>query len=108
MKPKEMTLEEREERLWKHLLKLERLTGMPLRKRPRSVWHVCPIENFAPNKDKTWSSFYNVEYSGYVHYTQPRKVYDIYESNDSDWWESLKIEDCRDITRRLIKRLKER
>jgi hypothetical protein len=84
--------EKRLDRLKKHLLKAEKLTGKPLRKTPAHHFASCPIGNFAPNKDKdgfpleAWRG--TVEYEG----GWRMKYYRIYSPNDTLWWTYLPYE----------------
>ena len=56
-----MITEYRMRQLKKHLLLLEKLTGMPLRKEPRDL--SCPIEMFAPDFDKDGDKFEGFGYT---------------------------------------------
>ena len=47
----------RQERLWNHLMEVEKQVGQPLRKTPRSSATDCPIRNFAPDKDAQGRNF---------------------------------------------------
>lgn len=93
MEQKEMTLEERLDRIKMHLVKLEQEAGGRCQITPRYQLTGCPIANFAPRRDKEGYLFHGIFPSGRVAYFNKEKAkikeYQIYESSDSHWWESL-------------------
>ena len=91
-----------------HLLDLEKQTGMPLRKEPKnsSCLFDCPIENFAPEKDKDGNQFSEVHHSGIVQYGE--KHYKIYSAEESTWWLHLSIPSNVKYTIEIIKWVKAR
>lgn len=102
---------ERWDRLIEHLLKLEKLTGRPLRDSPRFVYDkstspVCPIMNFAPSHDGTGRFFYGCNNQGVAWYLDTK--YEIYDSSDSDWWHGLSPDDRAKYTDRIVAWLAER
>lgn len=93
------------ERLKKHLLKVEKLTGGKLRRTSRG-WadNNCPISDFSPNKDGGKRDFMWTGNDGVVTYwgdisDGDVKDYNIFASSDTKWWDSLKPETRRRITK---------
>ncbi len=96
----------RQERLWNHLMEVEKQVGMPLRTTPREETWSCPIENFAPDKNIEGEAFDCVGWSGTIYYRGTG--YDIYQHDDGDWWQGLSKETRMQATRRIKNKLKER
>ena len=71
-------------RLWKHMLKVEKLTGSRLRKNPRYESHECPIDRFSPSIDKEGNHFTGA--TKYATLEYDNKVYEIHPMSDSLWW----------------------
>ena len=98
-------------RLWRHLLKLERLTGMPLRKEPRySAYCCCPIGGFAPSHNSKGEHLFDYSYTGIFRYGSKNKHidYKIYEWEDGKWWSGLSYKECEEATTWVQKKIAER
>jgi hypothetical protein len=94
--------EKKLDRLKKHLLKVEKLTGRPLREKPRFDPDDCPIGNFAPDKDR--EGFVLENWSREVCYVEDwggANLYSIYSGSDTIWWallpDELKIKATKHI-----------
>ena len=98
--------QQRLDKLWKHLLELERATGGKLNEEPRDDFDQCPIENFAPDEDADGFLFDYVGSSGNVYYWS--NTYQIYDWKDSHWWNSLSEAEQDSITEWVMKKIKER
>ncbi len=94
----------RQERLWNHLLELEKQTGMPLRKEPRTMF-ACPIGNFAPDRNKNGFGFYVIRPNGDVLYEDT--TYHIYTLGDSGWWKRLSEDTQKQVYNWLESKIKE-
>jgi hypothetical protein len=107
-------------RLWRHLLKLEKLTGKPLRKTPRQNGDMsnCPVRAFAPEKNKGGLLYMGTNRRGDIGYHTEKldpiakeecaKTYSIYTWRDSDWWEGLRPEEQGETITWVIKKIAER
>jgi hypothetical protein len=108
-------------RLWRHLLKLERLTGMPLRKKPRYRALGCPVDNLAPDKDDKGNYYCGANILGNVGYVpkKPRRgtlfspeevgsLFLVYTEEDSEWWARLTLIERQEVTDWVIKKIAER
>jgi hypothetical protein len=107
------------ERLKKHLELVEKKTGMPLRKTPREGLSICPIFNFAPGKDGKGYFFLGATLEGRLGYIKDRerrlflschrdKLYEIYEVEDSIWWENRSDKLKRQVTKYIQDWIKNR
>lgn len=95
----------RQARLWKHLMDVEKQVGMPLRTEPRTYGFVCPIENFAPDKDSHGRYFRGA--AGGTWYRD--KCYSlVYTKADTIWWDGLSCRAAKQATNWLTKKLKDR
>ena len=97
-----LVTQEKKDVLLAHLLELEKKTGKPLRTTRRGLLYDCPIENFAPGKDKDGNTFRFSSMNGVVHYgsvnTTKTVSYYIYSVSDSNWWYSLYDYDRAEMT----------
>lgn len=101
--------QEKLDRLWMHLLKIEELTGRKLRKTSRYTLLDCPIENHTPGRDKEGKVFRHACFSGYLAYGTSCSLYkyEIYTFEDSEWWGGLNNEYRSAITKWVMKKLKQ-
>lgn len=93
------------DRLKKHLLKLEKQTGKPLRRKPRGEPFECPIENFAPSKNRARDKFCG---AGFMSVTYGLLHYKIYGFSDAAWWCNLAPEPSRQVTKYIMDWIKNR
>lgn len=103
--------EQRLNDLKKHLEILEERTGRKLRKIPRYDLWDCPMENFAPGRDKSGRKFDDVGCYSVFYLTRPRfyfRYHDIFPIESSIWWSCLSLEEKEAYTRAIIQWLKER
>ncbi len=96
----------RQERLWNHLLELEKQTGMPLRKTPRYYWSnkMCPIVQFAPDNNKDCHEYM---FNNDTKVFYEKHIYKIYSKEDSLWWAELTEETQRRTIAWLKSKIKE-
>jgi hypothetical protein len=104
-----MNTQERLDRLWNHLLEVEKQTGKPLRKTPRYNYQNCPIENFSPRYNSARYEFSYASSFGDIVYFKgwDNKNYFIYDIEDSKWFGKLSEEDAISINRWAKKKIKE-
>jgi len=98
--------QEKLDRLWGHLLKVEEIAGRKLLKKPRHGYQSCPIANFCPIKGKNGERFQAARDDGTL--VGLNGKYKIYEPKDSLWWRSLTWGTKTEITNWIIQKIKER
>lgn len=99
------------DRLWEHLLKIEKVTGKPLRTSPRYSPDSCPLVNFTPEKDATGRVYFTVTAPGELEYQggfMDIAHYPIYEYRDTVWWQGLSVFTRTAITHWIMEQLEDR
>jgi hypothetical protein len=97
------------EKLKKHLLKVEEVTGLPLREKsrfPTVLFLKCPIIQFAPEGNKRTGILLHTSMEGitYSKVTFPS----IFAEEDTYWWKYLTSSECREYIVAIEEWLKER
>ena len=97
----------RQDRLWGHLMEVEKQVGKPLRTTPRDDECDCPMFAFAPIGDRELGVFYGAS-SGRISYANFKTKTIWSWVSSGDWWRKLPPETRLEVTNWLSKKLKER
>lgn len=98
----------KKDKLWEHLLDIEKVTGMPLRK-TRRRYEYCPIGMFAPDKDRNGLEFDSMGVGEVFYGNPPRVSYEgLYEEKYADWWYDLTPEDRKAAAKWVQEKIRSR
>lgn len=93
---------ERWDRLIMHLEKVEELTGEKLRETGRNSKDSCPIMSLSPDHDSNGGKYRYTRSNGGVFYRTPSCTYEIFDSEDGQWWKDLSQRTRYRVTKKVM------